>query len=89
MGWSRYRDANPVPTSPLTDDLATAPSGPVRKHQAKNQDVWAASHQWRLANPGHSGAKPSPIGRSVGGLPLLTIRISDDKDDCDVTATDL
>ena len=27
LDWSRYRDANPVPTSPL----ATAPSGPVRK----------------------------------------------------------
>ena len=24
---SRCRDANPVPTSPLADDLATAPSG--------------------------------------------------------------
>ena len=29
--WSRYPDANPVPTSPLADDLATAPSGPVNK----------------------------------------------------------
>ena len=30
MGWSRYRDANPVPTSPLADDdIATVPSGPV------------------------------------------------------------
>ena len=26
---SRYRDANPVPTSPLADDIATAPLGPV------------------------------------------------------------
>ena len=26
---TRYRDANPVPSSPLADDLATAPSGPV------------------------------------------------------------
>ena len=25
----QYRDANPVPTSPLDDDLATAPSGPA------------------------------------------------------------
>ena len=25
----RYRDANPVPTSPLANDVATAPSGPV------------------------------------------------------------
>ena len=24
--WSRYQDANPVPTSPLADDIATAPS---------------------------------------------------------------
>ena len=29
MGWSRYQDANPVPTSPLADDIPTAPSGPV------------------------------------------------------------
>ena len=28
--WSRYRNANPVPTSPFSDDLSTAPSGPVR-----------------------------------------------------------
>ena len=29
MCWSRYRDANPAPTTPLADDIATAPSGPV------------------------------------------------------------
>ena len=29
MGWSRYRDANPVPISPLPNDLATASSRPV------------------------------------------------------------
>ena len=29
LGWSKYRDANPVHSSPLADDLATAPSGPV------------------------------------------------------------
>ena len=29
LGWSRYRDENPVPTSPLACDLATAPSRPV------------------------------------------------------------
>ena len=29
LGWSRCRDANPVPTNLLADDLATAPSGPV------------------------------------------------------------
>ena len=29
LGMSRYRDANPVTTNPLTDDLATAPSEPV------------------------------------------------------------
>ena len=29
MGWSRYRDVNPVPTSPLADDITTASSGPV------------------------------------------------------------
>ena len=23
FGWSRYQDVNPVPTSPLDDDLAT------------------------------------------------------------------
>ena len=26
FGWSRYRDTNPVPTSPLADDITTAPS---------------------------------------------------------------
>ena len=25
--WSRYRDTNSVPTSPLSDDIPTAPSG--------------------------------------------------------------
>ena len=29
LGGSWYRDANPVPTSPLADDLATEPSGPI------------------------------------------------------------
>ena len=29
MYWSRYRAANPVPTSQLVDDIATVPSGPV------------------------------------------------------------
>ena len=28
-GWSQYRDANTVPTNPLADDIATAPSAPV------------------------------------------------------------
>ena len=28
-GWSRYQDANPVPTSPLADDIGTTPSGPL------------------------------------------------------------
>ena len=28
---SRYRDVNPVPTSPFADDIATAPSRPVMK----------------------------------------------------------
>ena len=28
---SRYRYANSVPTIPLTDGLATAPSGPVQR----------------------------------------------------------
>ena len=32
LGWSRYRDANPVPTSPLADDITTAPSVPVNRH---------------------------------------------------------
>ena len=27
--WSWYRDANPISTIPLDNDLATAPSGPV------------------------------------------------------------
>ena len=29
LGGSQYRDANPVPTSPLNNDLATLPLGPV------------------------------------------------------------
>ena len=29
LGWNPYRDANPVPTSPIADDIATVPSGPV------------------------------------------------------------
>ena len=29
LGWSRYRDASTVPTSPLVDDIVTALSGPV------------------------------------------------------------
>ena len=29
LGWSRYQDVNPVPTSTLADDVASAPSGPV------------------------------------------------------------
>ena len=33
LGWSRHRDANTVPTSPLADDIATAPSEPVAKEQ--------------------------------------------------------
>ena len=31
LGWSRYRDANPVPTTPLTVDVATAPLGSVNR----------------------------------------------------------
>ena len=27
LGWSRYQDVNPIPTSPLADDIASAPSG--------------------------------------------------------------
>ena len=29
VGWSRYRDANPVPNSALAGDIATAPSEPM------------------------------------------------------------
>ena len=29
--WNRYRDSNPVPASPLADDIATTPSGPVEQ----------------------------------------------------------
>ena len=34
VGWSRYRDANPAPTNPLTDDIATAPPGLVKYSNA-------------------------------------------------------
>ena len=30
IGPLKLRDANPVPTSPLADDSATVPSGPVK-----------------------------------------------------------
>ena len=30
-GMEPYRDANPVPSTPLTDDIATAPSGLVKR----------------------------------------------------------
>ena len=33
LGWSRYRYANPVPTSSVPYDLATASSGPVDHSQ--------------------------------------------------------
>ena len=29
LGWSHYRDVNPVPTNALCDDSASEPSGPV------------------------------------------------------------
>ena len=29
LGWSRYRDVIPVPTRTLSNNIATAPSGPV------------------------------------------------------------
>ena len=29
LGWNRYRDAKPVPTSPLVDDIATSQSESV------------------------------------------------------------
>ena len=35
LGWSRYRYANPLPTSPVADDIGTAPLEPVDDHQAK------------------------------------------------------
>ena len=31
LGWIRYREASPVLTSLLADDLATAPSRPVNR----------------------------------------------------------
>ena len=37
VGWSLYRDANPVRTSSLPNDIATAPSGP-----------FSAFHTWRV-----------------------------------------
>ena len=27
LGWSRYRDTNPIPTNPLAVDITTTPSG--------------------------------------------------------------
>ena len=31
--WSRYRDGNPVPASPLADDISIAPSEPVTQQK--------------------------------------------------------
>ena len=46
-GWSRYRDANPIPTSQLAHDITTAPSGPVQlnpfRHSIKPNE--SASHK--------------------------------------------
>ena len=39
-GWIRYPEANPVPTSPLADDIATAPSGPVIVARHLLSPVW-------------------------------------------------
>ena len=39
LGWSRYQDTNPVPTSPLADDITTAPSGPVANFKITNLDI--------------------------------------------------
>ena len=39
LGWSRYRDANPVPTIPLADDITNAPLGLVRDDE--DEDVMA------------------------------------------------
>ena len=33
LGWSCYQDSNPVSPSPLADDFATVPSGPVTVHK--------------------------------------------------------
>ena len=29
LSWNRYRDENPLPTSPLADGIANVPPGPV------------------------------------------------------------
>ena len=33
LGWSRYRDANPVPTSPLADDYAPLKEAVLKAYQ--------------------------------------------------------
>ena len=44
VGWSRYRNANPVPTIPLGDDITTAPSGLVIRQGCLSKegasDIW-------------------------------------------------
>ena len=44
--WSLHRDANPVPTSPLADDVTTAPSGPVPKDSPR----LSLKYQYSLTN---------------------------------------
>ena len=49
LGWSR--DTNPVPTSPLADDLATAPSGPVLRRSllsSTHHNVCFVNAKWSI-----------------------------------------
>ena len=55
--WSRYRDANPVPTSPLADDITTAPSGPVISVTRFVTALRSALFQRKPSKSDHRGRK--------------------------------
>ena len=46
LGWSQYKDINPVSTSPLVDDLTTAPSGLVQNYgkQGRKEIFYLTTH---------------------------------------------
>ena len=53
LGWSRYRDANSPPTSPLADDVAIVPVRPVSESLA---DCGAKQDSLKIC----SGLEPVP-----------------------------
>ena len=51
-GWNWYRDENPVPTNPFTDDLATTPCKVVKWYQhGRNRALWASQDRNMSVKP--------------------------------------